>query len=60
MADPEEKELVRIKSRYGVSMLGVQMFIDNRAWTVVALAKQEFRDSWCWQWWIVMPEKNAF
>ena len=56
----EEKKLFRTKSRYGVNLMGTQLFMDNRAWSVVALAKQEFRDSWCWQWWIIMPDKNNF
>jgi hypothetical protein len=56
----EEKKIIRIKSRYGADLMGAQIFMDNKAWEVCALAKQEYRNGWLWQYWIVMPDKNIY
>ena len=56
----EEKKLIRIKSRYGADFMDAQIFMDNKPWTVCALAKQEYRNGFIWQWWIIMPDKTLF
>lgn len=56
----EEKKIVRIKSRHGADLLGAQMLMDDKNWEVCALAKQEIKNGWLWQWWIVMPVKNVY
>lgn len=54
----EEKKLICIKTRYGADLMDAQIFIDDRAWVVCALAKQEYRNGWLWQYWIIMPDKH--
>lgn len=56
----EEKKLFTVKTRYGADLMDAQINLDGRAWIVCALAKQEFRNGWLWQYWIVMPAKNNF
>lgn len=56
----EDKKLIRIKSRYGTDLMGAQILLDNKVWVVCGLARQEYRDSYIWQWWIIMPDKNKF
>ena len=56
----EEKKLIRIKSRYGADLMDAQIFMDNKPWTVCGLAKQEYRNGFIWQWWIIMPDKTIF
>ena len=56
----DEKKLVTIKTRYGADLMGAQIFMDNKKWEVCALAKQEYRNGWLWQYWIVMPCKKVY
>ena len=56
----DEKKLITIKTKYGADLMGAQIFLDNKAWEVCALAKQEYRNGWLWQCWIVMPSKTKF
>ena len=56
----DDKKLIRTKTRYGVDLMGAQILFEDKAWTVCALAKQEYRNNFIWQWWIVMPDKNLF
>ena len=56
----DEKKLVTIKTRYGADLMGAKIFMDNKAWEVCALAKQEYRNGWLWQYWIVMPCKKVY
>lgn len=56
--DPEAKKLLRTKTRHGTDLLGAQLFLDGRAWTVCALAKQEHQHAYIWQWWVLMPDTS--
>jgi hypothetical protein len=47
-----------IKTRYGADLLGAQITLDSKPWEVCALAKQEYRNGWIWQWWIIMPSQQ--
>ena len=56
----DDKKLIRIKTRYGADLMGAQLIIDDKAWVVCGLAKQEYRNNLIWQWWIIMPDTNIF
>lgn len=56
----DDKKLIRIKSRYGADLMGAQILMDGKPWVVCGLAKQEYRASFIWQWWIIMPDTNQF
>ena len=56
----EEKKLIRTRSRYGIDLMDTQILLDGKAWKVCALAKQEYRNGFIWQWWIILPDKPLF
>ena len=52
----DDKKLFLVKTRYGADLLGAELLFEDGTWTVCGLAKQEYRNSIIWQWWIIVKD----